>query len=254
MADDALLDEKDEQAVKSVPAATKDDFEALGKNITKSLGDFAKEVTAAVATSRQAQAPQTTPAPTETQGDEFLDNFVKDGKGTIAKVVQESVREMIGPWVQSQVISTADTLRDTHRAAVDKAYGSGTWDEVVAPEMEKIFSQMDNHTATIARGNKATFEQVMKQARGEESVMDVLAERKEKMRNQPPDMLDGGRQAPKKTEFSPEDKDFMQDYEKKRGISLDKKALLDIMTKRRASGGTISINDIGGRNRLQFDG
>jgi hypothetical protein len=253
MADDALLTE--EEAPKAPASITKDDFDAFGKTITKTLGDFAKEVTASVAANRQTPTPRTPdPEPTAT-GDDFLDSLVKDGKGAVAKVVQEVVRDTLGPWVQSQVSSTADSLRETHRTQVDKSYGNGTWDEVLAPEMEKIFSQMDPQTQAIARGNRQTFEAVMKQARGEDNVLEALSERRQKMRdNPPPEMLDSGRTPSKKSEFTPEDKEFMTDYERNRGVKLDRKALLSLMEAKRSSkDGRISINDVGGRNRLNLE-
>lgn len=245
MADDTLIEETTTPA--STPSVSKADFDSFGDKVSKTLGDFAKEVTASVAQMRQASTSQPV-EPTASKGDNFLDEFVNDGKGTISKVVQEALRDTMGPWVQSQVSATADNLRDTHRTQVDKTYGAGTFDEVVGPEMEKILATLDPQTQAVARGNKQTFEAILKQARGDDAVMEKLAERREAVRKAPPEMLGDSRTPSKKTGLSTEDNEFLQDYERA-GRKVDRKALLELIEHKRKHGAW-AVQDLGGKNRL----
>jgi len=253
MADDSLLDQDAEPKDKAPEPVTHADLERLQQSTQKSLSDFAKEVTASVAQIRQSQ-PQPTQDPdlrdTPNPSDGFLDELVKDGEGAIAKVVQKTLQSTLGPWVQNQVTTAAEGLTEHYRTQVDRSYGEGTYDEVLVPEMEKIFSQLDPQSQTVARGNKATFEAILKQARGEESVMEKLAERRAK--NPPPEMLDQGRQPNKKASFSQEDTEFMSHYEKETGRSLDKKVLLDMIESRK-KGNPWSAQTLNSKNKLSME-
>jgi hypothetical protein len=249
MADDALIPEGE----KPPAPVTQADLDRVTQAHAKSLADFTKEVTGAISQLRTNQAPPKTPdPPRQATGDEFLDEFVKDGKGTISRVVQEAIQNTMGPWVQSQASSTADNLTNTHRAKVDSQYGEGAWDEIIAPEMEKILSQLDPQTQLIARGNKATFETIFKQARGEDGIMEKLHERKAKL-PPPPDMLGEGRTPTPKPGLTPEDKEWMGRYEDSTGHKLDSKALTQLIEHKRKHGGW-AIQDMPGmKNRLNLD-
>ena len=252
MADDGLLDDKPPVVASDTPeVATKADFDKLSGN----LASWAKEETASVTSMRQATQPVvTTPPVADPPPDDFLDAFVKDGRGTLKREVQDTIRDSLGPWLQSQVTSEAENLKTNAKASLDATYGVGAYDEVVAPKMEAILGQMDPQTQLIARGSKQTFDAILRQARGDDAVLDALLDRREKMRspNPPPEMLGVSRDRPTtKATLNQDDLEWIAKYEEL-GHKVDRKVLSDLLDHRRKNGGW-NIQNLGGRNKLNLE-
>lgn len=241
MADDAILPEGTPTPV--APAVTREEHDKLAR----SIADVAREVTQGFQALRNSvQPPNQQPLPPEPAPDAFLDEFVKDGRGTMVKVVKDVVRETVGPWAQAQAVLATDQLTNAHRETIDKTYGPGTWDEVIAPAMDTLFNQLDEGTRPIARANKASFETILRQAKGTDDVMEKLQERREVVKRQPaPDTLGDSRiPSNQKPKFSTEDQEWMAAYEKSSGTSLDKKTLLNLIQVKQRNGGVLTLDEM----------
>ena len=246
MADDALIEEETPKAASNV--ATKEDL----AQVTGSLKDFADKVTREVSALRQqvtpAQPKVETPAAT---GDELLDALVKDTRGTITQIAKDTMRDTLGPYLQSQISTQAADLQESTRKQMDSTYGAGTFDEVIAPKMEAIFQGMDAEAAVVARGSKQTYDSIRRMAMGDDKVMESLIERREKVKANPPEMLGDSRvRATSKATLTPEDNAWIEEYERT-GQQLDRKALTQLL-EHRSKNGSWNAQNMGGRNKLNL--
>lgn len=275
MADDNLFDDKDQKpAVKDKSAAdpNTDRLARLEQGITAMGGNleaFAEKIVGALNVQRAAPVtqPQNTPTAIPSNDDlvqelltdptKALGRVLESNPHLLDKLVTDRIVKDVGPWVQNDVLDKHEAFRADARQRIDQTYGPGTWEEVLAPEVEAIFKSLDAQGGGIGRGVRKTFDAVLRQASGDPATIEKLWDRKndyEKKRQQTaPEMLDGLPAPRQKTQLSDQDKAFQRRYEETTGYKLDSKKLLDILERRRQNDeGVWTAESMGSKNRLQF--
>lgn len=255
--DDILTDDAPSTKVEGAPAtqapadiqkAIKDGLADYGAQQSASLNQFAKEIGQHVNAALQG-AQQRVAKGTATQEDIDLTQQLLGGtqaaKSAIAGVVKEIITAELGPYLQTQVRDSYESLLDKQRERIDRQFGEGSFDEVIRAELDAVVEATPN---PAAKASKDYIRTVVNGIVGDDKILPKLLERQTAARQKaaeaereessaPTGILDGGRRKPQKLTLSDADRQYLTRLEEQTGSKPDAKLLEQALVVRTRDGG-----------------
>lgn len=191
----------------------------------------------------QAQNAQERGRATPDQAD-LTQQLLSEPEKAITGIVEKIMQAQLGPYLATQVNDTYDTHVEKHRSRIDSQYGEGTFDEIIAPELDAIVEKTPNKAAKASKEYVATVirgivghENILPQLNDKRSAKAEADKKREADLDAPNGILDGGRRRAAKPGLSADDQAYLAGYEANRGVQVDRKLLEEAINVRKRDGG-----------------
>lgn len=140
--EDQILDGETPEAPAAPPAP--DPIDLRFSNLERSMADLTSVVKEAAQAVRGM--PAVAAAPVNESPEQFLERMAADPAGTIRQVAQQQYQaesqRSVEPTMRTMLEAASRQLLSTHRTEIDNRFGSGTYDEVFKPQLEKDVLQL----------------------------------------------------------------------------------------------------------------
>lgn len=174
-----------------------------------------------------------------------------DPRTYIGKVVQDTMRSTLGPYLATQADDKYGTLMDDHKSKFDREFGDGKFDLEIQPQVDMILQAAADGGAQL-KSSAQHINILIESIRGKPGMFDKLTQLKaDKAKldqeasdtmNPSPPML-GNASPPRRrsaNQLTPDDKEWMEEYFRETGMEMDHKYMEEVLKARSDGGWQIS--------------